>query len=177
METLKHILYKRNGEIFMKLKKLLPCVMTSVVAVGFFINGNLTEHDVNAVSAKKTENLSKVIELPIIPIGTTTTVTTTSKTTTTTVTTVVTTQAPTAETIDFSQVKYGDINLDGDITTADVIAINKYLVNKNTYALKNAVAMENADCVKDGNITQEDTLAIINYCLQKITESDLGKVK
>jgi hypothetical protein len=72
---------------------------------------------------------------------------------------------------------YGDTNLSNSVTSADVVTLNKYLVNKSAYALKEddgRKAYEQADCKYDKVLTQEDSVAIINFCLEKITLDDLG---
>jgi hypothetical protein len=79
----------------------------------------------------------------------------------------VTTEAVTP-TIDFGEVTMlGDVNLSNSVTSADVVALNKYLVNKTAYALQNATANANADCKTNGILSQEDSVAIINHCLGK----------
>jgi len=75
---------------------------------------------------------------------------------------------------------YGDTNLSNSVTSADVVTLNKYLVNKKAYALKTdegGKAYEQADCKYDKVLTQEDSVAIINFCLEKIAQTDLGPKK
>lgn len=48
--------------------------------------------------------------------------------------------------IDWDKVKYGDVNQDGYVDSADIVVINKYLLSQVEYPMKNATAMENADC-------------------------------
>jgi len=72
---------------------------------------------------------------------------------------------------------YGDTNLSNSVTSADVVTLNKYLVNKTAYALKDdedGKAYKQADCKYDEVLSQEDSVAIINFCLEKITLDDLG---
>ena len=63
--------------------------------------------------------------------------------------------------------KLGDINLDGDVTIADAVVLNKYLVGSATLSES---AQKNADCDKDGNITSSDTLTILKYVIGSIDE-------
>ncbi|MDD6085815.1 MAG: phage tail tip lysozyme [Oscillospiraceae bacterium] len=53
---------------------------------------------------------------------------------------------------------YGDINLDKQISIADAVLLNKYLVNS---ASLSEQGMVNADAYYDGKITSDDTLAIL----------------
>ena len=88
---------------------------------------------------------------------TTTTTTSTSKTTTTTTTT---TSSNTKPEYDATATKYGDVNVDGKVTIADAVLLNKYLV-KSASLTDNQKA--NADCKFDGAITSDDTLALLKY--------------
>ena len=63
--------------------------------------------------------------------------------------------------------KLGDVNLDGDVTIADAVVLNKYLVGSATLSES---AQKNADCDKDGNITSSDTLTILKYVIGSIDE-------
>ena len=63
--------------------------------------------------------------------------------------------------------KLGDANLDGDVTIADAVLLNKYLVGNATLSES---AQKNADCDKDGNITSSDTLTILKYVIGSIDE-------
>ena len=53
---------------------------------------------------------------------------------------------------------YGDVNLDGSVTIADAVLLNKYLVNS---AALSDQGMTNADAYFDEKITSDDTLAIL----------------
>ena len=77
--------------------------------------------------------------------------------------------------IDWDKVKYGDVNQDGYVDSADIVVINKYLLSQVEYPMKNATAMENADCDRDGEITTKDSFVIINCALGLINESQIGK--
>ena len=93
--------------------------------------------------------------------GTTTQATTTKATTTTQATT---TTAPVAN------IKYGDVNLDGDVSIADAVAILQYLGNKDKYALSDE-AKANADVYNTGDgITANDALTIQKYDAKIVTK-------
>ncbi len=108
----------------------------------------------------------------------TTTVTTTSKPTTTTTaktTSPVTTTTVDPDTVvDWSMVLYGDVNVDGRVTLADVVALAKYRLSDTVFPLKNATAMENADVVYDHAIETRDTSLLSEYNLKNKTIDDLG---
>ena len=53
---------------------------------------------------------------------------------------------------------YGDVNLDGSVTIADAVLLNKYLVDS---AALSDQGMTNADAYFDEKITSDDTLAIL----------------
>ena len=53
---------------------------------------------------------------------------------------------------------YGDVNVDDDVTIADAVLLNKYLVGSATLSEQ---GMANADAYYDGRITSDDTLAIL----------------
>ena len=97
---------------------------------------------------------------------TTTTSKTTAKTTTTTkkttVATTTTTKTTTSSKPDYNATatKYGDVNVDGDVTIADAVLLNKYLVNSATLT---DTQKANADCQFDSKVTSTDTLAILKY--------------
>ena len=70
---------------------------------------------------------------------------------------------------DTSTLKYGDANLDGNVSVADAVAIMQFLGNKDKYDLS-AEAKANADCFNTGDgITGNDALTI-----QKV---DAGLIK
>ena len=73
----------------------------------------------------------------------------------------------TAEETKAESLKFGDINLDGDVTIADAILLNKYLVGSVTLS---EAAQKNADCDKDGKLTSSDTLVILDYVVGSIDE-------
>ena len=53
---------------------------------------------------------------------------------------------------------YGDVNVGDDVTIADAVLLNKYLVDSATLSEQ---GMANADAYYDGRITSDDTLAIL----------------
>ena len=73
----------------------------------------------------------------------------------------------TAEETSLESLKLGDINLDGDVTIADAILLNKYLVGSVTLS---EASQKNADCDKDGKLTSSDTLVILDYVVGSIDE-------
>lgn len=91
---------------------------------------------------------------------------------TTAATTVVTTEPVTENIPDGS--KYGDVNLDGDVSVADVVKLNTYLLNKTASPLSDE-AKANADCVRDNVINGDDSSLLMNYVAQIIKATDLGK--
>lgn len=119
--------------------------------------------------------------------GTTTTTTTGDTTTTTTTTTTVTETDTTEDTTDStatetmtdtatntetaastvltSDVFYGDVNLDGTISLADVILFNK--ANAGSVAL-NEQATLNADCDGSGSVSTEDALVLLRFLVQLV---------
>ena len=99
-----------------------------------------------------------------------TTTTTTKATTATTVTTV-----DPDSIIDWSRVLYGDVNVDGQVTLADIAVLSKHVLAPDMYPLINATATENANCQYDDAIDAADSLKIIEYKMKSITLLDLGK--
>ena len=77
------------------------------------------------------------------------------------------TSSETAEEIKVERLKLGDINLDGDVTIADAILLNKYLVGSVTLS---EASQKSADCDKDGTLTSSDTLVILDYVVGSIDE-------
>ena len=70
--------------------------------------------------------------------------------------------------------RYGDVNMDGDVNIADVVALNMYLLDPEVNKISD-VAMANSDCVKDGVINTSDSLTLMNFVAMIIDESQLGK--
>ena len=55
---------------------------------------------------------------------------------------------------------YGDVNVDGSVTIADAVLLNKYLVNS---AVLTGMQLKNADAYKNGSVNSADTLAILKF--------------
>ena len=95
-----------------------------------------------------------------------TTIVTTIPTTTTTetvpvATTIVTTSNPTeTTTVAETEVMYGDVNIDGKVTIADAVLLNKYLVKS---ASLTDLQLKNADAHKNDVVNSSDTLAILKF--------------
>ncbi len=66
---------------------------------------------------------------------------------------------------------YGDVDLDGEISLADIIQLNKFFVGAVEF---NASQKENADCYYDGEIKMSDNLTIARYLCRQIEITDLG---
>lgn len=103
-----------------------------------------------------------------------TTTTTTAVTTTTTTVTTTTTTVSTKEPIDWDRVLYGDVNVDGKVTSPDIVALNKYLISPSENPLKNATARENANADYDDAINSSDSMKISSCVAGKIELSKLG---
>lgn len=90
-------------------------------------------------------------------------VTTTSKATTK-VPTVTTSPAETKPSgdIDWSKVKYGDVDLSGQINIADLTLLSKHILNNALFPL-GATSIENSDCSYDGKIDVNDTAILAEY--------------
>ncbi|MGN0621177.1 MAG: glycosyl hydrolase [Porcipelethomonas sp.] len=69
--------------------------------------------------------------------------------------------------------KYGDVDVNGEISIADVVTLNKLLLNADTTKVSD-IGMANADCEKDGYLTMSDSAKIINCLAKIIGENDLG---
>ncbi|MCM1228413.1 MAG: glycoside hydrolase [Clostridium sp.] len=68
----------------------------------------------------------------------------------------------------------GDIDLDGKVVVADLVALNKFLLAPEENML-GAVQLANADCIKNGLVNQTDSTCLLNYLSNQIKLSDLGK--
>ena len=68
------------------------------------------------------------------------------------------------------QEKNADVNLDGNISIADAVLLNKYLV-KSAELTDRAIA--NADCYKNGTPDANDTLTILKVIVGTYEESQL----
>ncbi|MBQ8010930.1 MAG: dockerin type I repeat-containing protein [Oscillospiraceae bacterium] len=102
-------------------------------------------------------------DVEVTPTETTTTQSTaasetTETTTTTTTTTVVNPDQP-------SDVVYGDVNCDGKVSIADVLALNKNLMSGEVLSASGSV---NADVDGDGKPTAADALSILKFTIMVI---------
>lgn len=70
--------------------------------------------------------------------------------------------------------QYGDVDLDGKVVVADLVALNKFLLDPEMHMFGD-VQLANADCMKDGYINQTDSTILLNYLSNQIKISDLGK--
>ncbi len=66
--------------------------------------------------------------------------------------------------------KWGDVNIDGKVTVADAVLLNKYLVNS---AILSEEGKANADCYNDKKLDANDTLTILKIIVGTYAESDL----
>lgn len=166
----------------MKIKKLVSCFMAVIITSGILlsyinIDAYVLNEAANKTNVRKADiNFQKSIVLPPVPI------TTTAVTTSVQITTAVNNTEPSTETTvpsytrGMNLVKYGDVNTDGFVNSADVVVLNKYLINKEKYPLTSDIAYENADCVYDSSINSKDSMAIINVVLNIVTEDKIGKI-
>lgn len=72
--------------------------------------------------------------------------------------------------------KYGDVNVDGEISIADVVALNMYLLDRENNTLT-AEGIANADCARDKIINSDDSLLLMNYIAMIISADKLGASK
>lgn len=172
----------------MKLKKIVSCFLAVVIAavvIDFHKFQGNAYGTLNTNGFMKTDlsiNL-KSIELPPVPVKTTS-VAASAPSAETTITTVSvsssesrqSTEKSTVVSYTISEIKYGDVNTDGLINSADVVVLNKFLINNEKYSLTSAIAYENANCVYDSSINTKDSMAIINVVLNIITEDKLGNI-
>ncbi|MDE5648742.1 MAG: dockerin type I repeat-containing protein [Oscillospiraceae bacterium] len=166
----------------MKIKKLVSCFMAVIITSGILlsyinIDAYVLNEAANKTNVRKADiNFQKSVVLPPVPI------TTTAVTTSVQITTTVSNTEPSTETTvpsytgGMNLVKYGDVNTDGFVNSADVVVLNKYLINKEKYPLTSDIAYENADCVYDSSINSKDSMAIINVVLNIVTDDKIGKI-
>ena len=114
-------------------------------------------------------NITYVDGKIVIPGTATTTkapATTTSEAPATTTSTQTTTTAPAGT------VLYGDTNVDGRVSIADAVLLNKYLAGKAEMTEQGKI---NADCDKHSTeLNLDDTTMILKFLAQLIEQSDLG---
>jgi hypothetical protein len=79
----------------------------------------------------------------------------------------------TADTSDITNANWGDVNVDGKVNVADVIALNKYLMDPvNSAPTKQGII--NANCAYDDVIDMSDSSLLANYVAMMITIDELG---
>ena len=71
---------------------------------------------------------------------------------------------------EITNLKYGDVNIDGKISIADVVILNKYLVKSATVQEQ---GLANADCYKDGKPDANDSHTILKVIVGTYSESEL----
>jgi len=69
---------------------------------------------------------------------------------------------------------YGDVNVDGTVDVADVVALNMYLLNPSGNALE-AEGIANADVVRDNKIDSTDGTLLMSFTAMSVEKSELGK--
>ena len=114
-------------------------------------------------------NITYVDGKIVIP-GTATT--TKAPTTTTSEAPATTTSTQTTTTAPVGTVLYGDTNVDGRVSIADAVLLNKYLAGKAEMTEQGKI---NADCDKHSTeLNLDDTTMILKFLAQLIEQSDLG---
>lgn len=119
------------------------------------------------------------IELPIDPIDPPVTTEPIPVTTSSTTTAVTTEDVPDSTTEVTTEVipdgtKYGDVNTDGSVNIADVVALNMYILNNEVNAISSE-GKANADCARDNKIDASDSLTLMNYVAMVISADKLGQ--
>lgn len=108
-------------------------------------------------------------------VTTTTTVeetTTTVEETTTTPAETTTTEEETTTTVPVGDVLPGDTNVDGRVSIADVVKLNKYLAGNDDLTDQ---GLANAEVNADGKIDNADSIKIMQFLAKMINQSELGK--
>ena len=85
---------------------------------------------------------------------------------------IVTTTTPATGDIDWSAVMYGDVNLDNDVSIADIAVLTKHVVSPAIYGLEDATAVENADVNHDSSVTSADIQRLIEFILKTVSSLD-----
>ena len=119
------------------------------------------------------------IELPIDPIDPPVTTEPIPVTTSSTTTAVTTEDVPDSTTEVTTEVipdgtKYGDVNTDGSVNIADVVALNMYILNNEVNEISSE-GKANADCARDNKIDASDSLTLMNYVAMVISADKLGQ--
>lgn len=71
-----------------------------------------------------------------------------------------------------ANLKYGDINEDGDVTVGDVIVYNRYIA-EDIATIVTAQGLANAEVTGDDQITGEDAVKVLKYLASLITYDEL----
>ena len=72
----------------------------------------------------------------------------------------------------FEATLYGDVNLDGTVDVADVVALNTLLLGTGEFEVLQLV---NADCARDYVVDSTDSTLLMNYVGMLIEGDKLGK--
>ena len=120
------------------------------------------------------DSVTCIYTLPGSEISTSTT--TSSKETSTSVSksTSQSTSVSTEGEIDYTKLKYGDVNIDGDVTLQDLVSLCKHFADINAYPLS-ATAKENADVNHDGLLGSPDSVLLMRVVSGQLDESVLNK--
>ncbi|MBQ1463846.1 MAG: dockerin type I repeat-containing protein, partial [Ruminococcus sp.] len=106
------------------------------------------------------------------PTTTTTTTTTTEPTTTTTTTTTTEPTTTTTTTTEPVRIVYGDVDLNGSVSLADVVMVLQYASNAQKYPL-DADALRNADVNGDNVVDAKDAFIIQRVDAKQISQDSL----
>lgn len=71
------------------------------------------------------------------------------------------------------EIKWGDVNCDGDVKTADVILLNRFLAEDTTVSVS-AQGLLNADCQYDNDTNANDATVILQYLAGMIPYEQMG---
>ncbi|MCI7805219.1 MAG: Ig-like domain-containing protein [Oscillospiraceae bacterium] len=138
----------------------------SKVDVTFTVDGDAVTVDANGKVTAVKEGTATVTAKTSDGKTATATVTVSGQTTTT---------DPSGETVDTSvkDAHWGDTNVDGEVSVADVVKLNLYLLNKTANPLV-PQGLINANCMFDDNVDSNDSSLIMNYVAMIITYDKLG---
>ncbi len=136
---------------------------------GFSGSGNTETKPSETTTTEGSATTTTATETATTPESTATTATTTAtgsetvtETTTTQTTTVTETTTGSGETPDGM---IGDVNVDGGVSLADVVILNKYIAKVITF---NEEQTANAECVADGEVNANDSGAMLGYIIEEI---------
>lgn len=144
-----------------------------------YVSTVVTEHTVTTISAPTPTTASMSDGTTATTVNTTSTTKATTTTVTTKVTTTSTTKATTTSTTKNttatttttsqqtgSDVLLGDANVDGKVTTADLLTLKKHLLGTSELSAQGKL---NADTNKDGKVSTADLLLLKKYLLGTIS--------